>query len=338
MSANHHLIEVFTRHQIFMQRYAGGINKDVQLILEDMLLRINNQIATGKAGSSVARLQVLGEFIDQIVNQAMVTAKDLTTEQLKELPAYEAGFIHQAINDVANVNFVLPSQSQINAVVTNAVAELGTDKITVNDMFAELREKKGGEIKRIVQQGLISGSPIDEVIKETSRVINKRTSRQVETVIRTATNHIANQARKSVYKENKDYIDHEQWISTLDGGTSITCAGLDSEVFEVGEGRYPPIHFNCRSVRIPYISPEYTDGELFGERSSIDGPVSSATTYNSFMKRQSKSFQNEVLGVERAKLFRGGLHVSKFTDDNGIVYNLDKLRELEPMAFERTGL
>ena len=34
--------------------------------------------------------------------------------------------------------------------------------------------------------------------------------------------------------------------------------------------------------------------------------VNSRETYNAWLKRQSHEFQNEALGIERAKLFRAG--------------------------------
>jgi hypothetical protein len=58
-------------------------------------------------------------------------------------------------------------------------------------------------------------------------------------------------------------------------------------------------------------------------------------TYGGWLKKQPASVQDEVLGIERAKLFRSGkLSIGKFTDDTGKVYTLDQLKKLEPLAFE----
>ena len=64
------------------------------------------------------------------------------------------------------------------------------------------------------------------------------------------------------------------------------------------------------------------------------GPVSAKTTYNSWLRTQSKEMQDEALGPERAKLFRGGMNVDKFTDDNGRTLTLDELRAREGITLE----
>lgn len=94
------------------------------------------------------------------------------------------------------------------------------------------------------------------------------------------------------------------------------------------------ITHNCRSLRVPVIESKYAVPGIKGKRSSRnpDGSVekiAGETTYNSWLKRQPADFQDEVLGVERAKLFRGGMNVDKFTDDEGRTLTLEQLKQLE---------
>ena len=94
------------------------------------------------------------------------------------------------------------------------------------------------------------------------------------------------------------------------------------------------ITHNCRSLRVPVIESKYAVPGIKGKRSARDesgtvSQVSGETTYNSWLKRQPADFQDEVLGVERAKLFRGGMNVDKFTDDEGRTLTLEQLKQLE---------
>jgi hypothetical protein len=67
-----------------------------------------------------------------------------------------------------------------------------------------------------------------------------------------------------------------------------------------------------------------------GERASMDGPVSNQTTYGGWLKGQSEEFQNDVLGPQRAQLFRSGkVKIDRFTDSNGRVLTLDELSARE---------
>lgn len=56
------------------------------------------------------------------------------------------------------------------------------------------------------------------------------------------------------------------------------------------------------------------------------GQAPSNLTYQTWLKRQPASFQDEVLGPTRGRLFRDGLELDKFVDSSGKQFNLDQLR------------
>jgi len=135
--------------------------------------------------------------------------------------------------------------------------------------------------------------------------------------------------------------------------------------FETIEGCYDAdgiVTHNCRSVRAPFIDPnisergfdpstektlvkEYSNGVItsrdslpYGQKGDYDawarkrrremiGTVPSEVTYGEWLLNQSKDFQDEVLGIERAKLFRRGkIPLSKFVNRQGRYLTLDQLR------------
>lgn len=69
------------------------------------------------------------------------------------------------------------------------------------------------------------------------------------------------------------------------------------------------------------------------------GPVPAQTTYQTWLKRQSVAFQNDVLGVTKARLFRAGnLPLDKFVDSNGSELSLKQLAQKHKDAFLAAGL
>lgn len=56
------------------------------------------------------------------------------------------------------------------------------------------------------------------------------------------------------------------------------------------------------------------------------GTVPSKTTYQDWLKGQSREFQDEVLGPGKAELFRKGMPLSKFVDEKGKPYSLAQLK------------
>ncbi len=69
------------------------------------------------------------------------------------------------------------------------------------------------------------------------------------------------------------------------------------------------------------------------------GQVPASQTYQQWLKRQPKGFQDEVLGKSKAKLFRkGGLSLDRFVDASGQEYTLEQLRRREAAAFAQAGI
>lgn len=132
----------------------------------------------------------------------------------------------------------------------------------------------------------------------------------------------------------------------------------------------PPAHINCRSTMIAYIDgiglvgkrPYVRDTRTRAKREvdfrklakekglSIQevrrawaeaniGRVPASTTYQQFLSRQPASFQDEVLGKTRGRLFRsGGLTVDQFVDRAGNELTLAQLAATRPEAFIKAGL
>ena len=129
---------------------------------------------------------------------------------------------------------------------------------------------------------------------------------------------------------NLEFCNH--WVSSC--VRDITTVAYTGNVYniEVAEDNTYLVNgvvvHNCRSVRVPNIKDKFRVGGV-GERASIDGPVPADLTYSSWLKRQPKSFQDDMLGPERAKLFRDGkITLDKFVDDRGLLLTLDELKVL----------
>lgn len=69
------------------------------------------------------------------------------------------------------------------------------------------------------------------------------------------------------------------------------------------------------------------------------GRVPAETTYGEWLSKQPTKFQNDVLGVKKAQLFRkGDLKLEQFTDRAGNELTLGQLKERYPDAFEEAGV
>lgn len=209
--------------------------------------------------------------------------------------------------------------------------------------------------------------------------VTQMTRDNVDAVVRTAVMHVANASRDAWMLENTDVIDQERFVATLDSRTTPICRANDGKQYDVGTGPRPPLHFRCRSLRVAVINGSlmgerpakpYTEDQLareyadenniedvstrddlpYGTKGDFDqwskgrirdliGPVPAETTYQEWLSGQSATFQDDLLGVTKGKLFRdGGLTLDRFVNRQGDELNLHELAQREASAFRAAGL
>lgn len=61
----------------------------------------------------------------------------------------------------------------------------------------------------------------------------------------------------------------------------------------------------------------------------MNGQVPETQTYQTWLKKQSFEFQNDVLGKSRAEMFRNDMPLDRFVDDSGKTYTLAELKAKE---------
>lgn len=193
------------------------------------------------------------------------------------------------------------------------------------------------------------------------------TRRDIEAVVRTGINDVSNKVRGQFFDANADLVACLRWTSTLDGRTTPICRARDGHMAPVAgkplpsglprldppEAR-PPAHVNCRSVMVavldgsgvvgnrPFVRGKKSIGELRFPTPEARkewiarnvGRVPAETTYEQWLARQPREFQDDVLGPRRGKLFReGGLTLDQFVDRSGKELTLKQLRGMYPSAF-----
>ena len=158
--------------------------------------------------------------------------------------------------------------------------------------------------------------------------------RQANTIARTGTAIVANQAKQDFINANRDEILGIKVVATLDARTSIICRGRDGQYMPIDKAIYPPYHFNCRSS-YTIVYKGYKDPE---HRASMNGVVENKPYYE-WLKDQLPKVQDMALGKTRAEIFRSGkLTPKQFAnlqlDKNFEPITLDEMRKIAPDLFE----
>jgi SPP1 gp7 family putative phage head morphogenesis protein len=357
MAANQALLDATIRHAVFLERLKAGevqkfapFLKEIDRSLRDRLTQSDMTSYTRK------RLEKLLDEVDSLLLGIFTRFTDQLTLDLIDLATYESQFEATSLTKAAPVGVsfeaAVPTATAIRtAVQSNPLSVRGTDggkllKPFIKDWTTAERNRITGAIR----QGFFEGQTNFQIIQKIRGTaalkyadgILATTDRNASTVVRTAIQHVASQARMETANANSDVVPEIELVATLDSKTSQVCRSLDKRRFPVNSGPRPPFHPNCRTtfVMITKFSELLAQGAT---RASQNGQVSADLDYYHWLQQQPASFQDTAIGPVRAKLFRnGGLSVERFTelqlDRNFKPLTLVQMKGLEPLAFERAGL
>lgn len=350
------LTEIATRHQHYLEMRKTGIFKDYEPFLKKIAKTLRKNLLDVE----------ITEFTRGRLNKLLsATNKDLMaiqndyinnefTPSSLELARYESDFEIKSLNKVVEYDFVIPTDGQLKSIVTTApLSASGYQGQLLKPFMTGISEKAINNITNSIRLGAYQGLTTNEIIKSIIGTKSRRyadgklidLNRSVEAMVKTGLQHIAVQAREATWKQNKDIVKKVQFVATIDRRTSQTCRSLDGTKFALDDGPRPPMHPYCRSSMVAVLDERFsmlTDDATRSAR-NVEGKVTSIPadeTYYQWLKRQPSSFQDSVIGKKRGELFRdGGLTSKRFAElqigKNFEPITLEKMRELEPLAFNK---
>jgi SPP1 gp7 family putative phage head morphogenesis protein len=358
-TVNEELFDALVRHQIYLLRLSGHIRNRIYRLLDATEADIADKIRSRLLGTngldtpaSVRKMEALLASIRKTRLTAWSQVNEAWLEDLQDLASNEAVLMAGVTRTVAPVilDLVLPSPALLRSIATTNPFEGRTMRQWASTIAADDLRRIENAVRVGMVQGESSAAIAQRVVGSAALRgvdgVTQITRNSAQAITRTAVNHISNQARREFIHANSDLFDEEQYVATLDARTTPVCRANDGKRFPIGKGPLPPLHFQCRSLRVPVI-----DGDALGERPAkpvtekqllkefsaqrgfpaptkrmdlphgtktaydqfargrireLTGRVPAKTTYQGWLTKQSASFQDEVLGKTRAQLFRKG--------------------------------
>lgn len=330
-------------------RFAAGQRADVLRILKRMeedlieLLMHSGKPLTAISRADKARLLRLAQAA---ISQYYGQASDAVGADLGELGRVEAAATVATLERAFQGAIApsLPPETFFKRLVDETLIQGAPS--------AEWWERQEADIafrfRSEVAQGLAQAETNAQIIARVRGQVMNAARNHVAALVQTSVQTVANVARMETFEENDDVIKGYKQLSTLDGHTSVTCvsysgATWDKDKKPTGETRLPfvspggsasgtPRHFNCRSLITPITKtfrelgldiPEFKETT----RSSVDGQVGAATTFDGFLKRKGAAFTDDLLGPGRAELWRQKkLTLAQLLDQSGRPLTLAQLR------------
>lgn len=343
------------RHQIGVRRFASGQWKNTLAILEredkklTRVLRKRLKAAIRSRSINSPEFKSLVREVKKIRRSSITEIKKEVAEEVVELARLEVSFEARVLGSVLPAGFAM-TEAGVGRARAVAVQEAFNGR-RLREWFNTLIAADQRRLVDAIQRGMSNGEGVDDIV---SRVVGTKarkfrdgalfkTRKDAEAIVRTSVNHASNAARELVWNANEDIITALMWNSTLDGKTSAICRARDNKFAPVGQGSVPsgldkleppgarpPAHINCRSVMVAILDPTLLD-EI--TRVSAFGQVPANMNYSDWLRRQPASFQDEVLGRSRGKLFRDGrIDMDQFVDRRGNELTLEELKATMPEA------
>lgn len=291
-TANEEYLDASIRHQIGLRRYTAGLTKRVARLLEladrDLTerLRLRLKRFEGKdVDFTSEQWRALLTDIREARKVALQQYKDMTRGELSALGVLEAE------REISLLTAAIPVEISFATVTADQLRAIATSRPFqgrhLRDWYQTLEQGDQRRLTQALQLGMAQGETTDDIVR---RVVGTRraqysdgilavTRRDAQAIVRTATNHVSNVARASIWEANSDIVAARIWVSTLDGRTSAICRARDGQGRPIGgrttlpEGviplkpldATPPAHINCRSTMVGYI-----DGVgLVGKRPTV---------------------------------------------------------------------
>lgn len=353
------LPDAMLQHQVLVQRLSASEVRKFTPFLKQMDAEIRKRLSGDELTTfQRAQLEQLLGNLDGALQAIQTKFQNQLNADLLPFANHEAAFSATALeNVIEGVSFAAPSSTQLHAAITSRPLSFrGPDGGKVLDGFIKDWSKKERDaITGVIRRGVVEGKTNSQMVREIrgTRTLKYNdgvlavTNRDARTVVQTAVSHVSSVARQETYDANADIVKGVRWLATIDSHVCLQCASLDRLVFALDKGPRPPLHPNDRCTTTPVLSAKFEKMMTGVTRPAvINGKVEHVPGSESFydwLKRQDAAFQEQAIGVTRAKLLRdGGLSAKRFAelqlDRNFKPLTLDELRQIEPLAFKRAGL
>ena len=348
-------LDQYITHNIYTQRLGSHNANEFDAFIKRADRIIRDILST--AGDTIESRKTLNRIIKRLGDELSPVYADyskLLISNLTELTETETPWNVNALGRGVDPVVSTPTSATVLGAAFSRPVAFGNTSVIITELMKSFTLVETRKVQNAVRQGWFEGQTVSEMVRTIRGTrLNKfkdgilaTTTRSAQTIARTATNHIANQTRQAVLDRNDRLLDGVEWISTLDRRTSSICRIRDGIVYPVNKGPRPPAHPSCRSTIAPKVKKQFTLFSGQETRASVGatgGKPTQATNYYTWLRTQPASFQNEVLGPTKGKIFRNaGLDTAEFrklvSNNFDQPLTIAQIRAKEPAIWKRLKL
>jgi SPP1 gp7 family putative phage head morphogenesis protein len=303
-------------------RYEAGLRTEILAMITELGRDLVREMAdagldTPRTDWQRARLRELLKAAQDRIQTGFTDIAQTHTEGMTGAAEASATGLTVALNDAVGFEMLQAikwTPEQLAALVDGSMIQGAPSSAWWARQSVDLQNAFGDQMR----QGMLRGEALGDLKGRVKDLMGVST-RNAESLVRTSAMAVNNAAQLATYQANADVIDRLQWCATLDRRSCVVCGSKDGQEWPLGSPHeMPPIHWSCRCVAVPITKTweqlatrnkamaAKLDGMEPGMRSSMGGPVSADTTWESWLGGQSDKVKAEVLGPARLKLWESG--------------------------------
>ena len=347
--------DLIIRHQVYLERVKAGMIKDTAKAIK----AVENAVVDILKRVEVASLDELSQRqVNTLVRELKQTHLELMggevsrlTDELGTLADFTAAWEAASLTNLSKGALQVQA-AEAGAAFKRALAQpIGDQGTLLQPFMKQLSDGTAEKLEGVVRNGWQQGSTINDMVRAIRGTrenkfrdgLTQWSTNQADALVRTAAQHVSEQARQATWATNGDIIKGYEIVATLDNRTTQICRSLDGKRFELGKGPVPPLHIRCRTTSVADLGDEFAFLREGATRSSENGYVPADQTYYDWIKTEDRSYVKDTLGPTRAKLLLdGGLTPDEFAK---LGYNkqfepltLNEMMARNAEVFERAGV
>jgi hypothetical protein len=319
------IIDGTVRNQVLLRRY---LRREVRKMLE-LVARYDRKMAkvlrrrwdeSLTLGSEPLKqlYKEIAEVRDEMIKEANKRARQMTRDLAPTEQDREWGLLALLLG----LSGKKPKRPTLVDILDTPFASGDAAMSTYREWMGTLADADRRRIQDVLTHGAVHDIPKNEILllffgTSANRFADGRLARtrmNMEALLETLVNHISLIARESIWASS-DKVVGAYWASVLDSRTTAICRGRDGKVVMFGNNpppkgasllepptARPPAHVRCRSTMVALRK----------------GAIPDRRTYEEWLGSQSEKLQNEILGKQKAILWRQGkVSLDKFVDESG---------------------
>lgn len=355
MTVNQNITDGLIKHQTHFTRLSKSEAKKALRIFKKYNIKFLGELKGIKSVKKKSDVRKLLKEIRTIDEELFQELLDYSNERLSAVYAEETAFISALYQKSVNKEFpkskfifnkpddknfyedeiLIGEHSQVIG------GKLVVDGVSFSSLLETLKDTTYKKIEQKLNYAFSSGEGyayIEQELGETPEEFLQTTQNQFSNVFVAALLTVEDEATNDFYQENKKVFPFGYYVATLDNKTTPVCMSLHGNKYPINEGPRPPQHYNCRSQFIMETNLDDELGHLYPYNIIKEkmGHVKVYKNFDEFLRQQPTSFLEEILGFNRAKLYKENkLAIKSYIDVNdNRFYTLEEMKKKNNKIFE----